>query len=97
VPTDQKEINIWLVDRDSTEKKMFSKYLINDRQPRSISVYYDENLHEQLQKISEMSNGKPYPVELKTVKGKKKENDTYQTEQQDKLMYVLPDIKIEQK
>jgi len=97
VPTDQKEINIWLVDRDSTEEKMFSKYLINDRQPRSISVYYDENLHEQLQKISEMSNGKPYPVELKTVKGKKKENDTYQTEQQDKLMYVLPDIKIEQK
>lgn len=97
VPTDQKEINIWLVDRDSTEKKIFSKYLINDRQPRSISVYYDENLHEQLQKISEMSNGKPFPVELKMTKGKKKENDTYQTEQQDKLMYVLPDIKIEQK
>lgn len=96
VPTDQTEINIWLVDRD-TEKKLLSKYLINDRQPRSISVYYDENLHEQLQKISEMANGKPFPVDLKMIKGKKKQNELNDAEHKENLMYVLPDIKIEQK
>lgn len=96
VPTDQKEINIWLVNRD-TEEKILSKYLINDRQPRSISVYYDENLHEQLQKISKMADGKPYPVKLKLAKGKKKKIKQDQAEQKENLMYILPDIKVEQK
>lgn len=98
VPSNEKEINIWLINRN-VEKNPLTKYIINDRQPRSISVYYDENLHEQLQKISKMANGKPYPVELKMAEGKKKKNSnkTNESKQKEKLMYILPDIKIEQK
>ena len=46
-----------------------------------------------------MANGKPYPVELKMAEGKKKKNsnETNESKQKEKLMYILPDIKIEQK
>ena len=96
VPEDQETINIWIVKRLSNQNWL-NKLVNNDRQPRSISVYYDENLHEQLQKISKMADGKPYPVKLKLAKGKKKKIKQDQAEQKENLMYILPDIKVEQK
>ena len=94
---DEEEIYIWLVDRNETNKYAFwQKWLINDRQPRNISVLYDEMLHEQLQKIQEMASGQPYPVELKSMKlGELKEGEINRSDET--LNYILPDVTIEPK
>jgi len=97
VSADEEEIYIWLIDRNETNNYAFwQKWLINDRQPRNISVLYDEMLHEQLQKIQEMASGQPYPVELKSMKLQKlKEGETNRSDET--LNYILPDVTIEQK
>tara|TARA_A100001011_G_scaffold364970_1_gene416218 strand:+ start:995 stop:1519 length:525 start_codon:yes stop_codon:yes gene_type:complete len=97
VSADEDEIYIWLIDRNETSKYAFwQKWLINDRQPRNISVLYDEMLHEQLQKIQEMASGQPYPVELKSMKlGELKEGEINRSDET--LNYILPDVTIEPK
>jgi hypothetical protein len=97
ISADESEIYIWLIDRNKTSDYAFwQKWLINDRQPRNISVLYDDMLHEQLQKIQEMASGQPYPVELKSLdvddvkKGEMSRSD-------EQLNYILPDVSIEAK
>lgn len=91
VSGDRERINIWLIKRN--DKKSWIDGIINDRQPRSISIYYDENVEEQLQKIKEMADGRSFPVEFMTTEGKKKQNDdSNESEKKEKLNYVLPDV-----
>jgi hypothetical protein len=53
-------------------------------------------LHEQLQKIQEMSQGQPYPVELKSMKlDQIKQGENSRSDEQ--LNYILPDVSIEAK
>ena len=97
VSADEEEIYIWLIDRSKTSDYAFwQKWLINDRQPRNISVLYDDMLHEQLQKIQEMAAGQPYPVELKSMKLKDvKEGEINRSDET--LNYILPDVNIQAK
>ena len=97
VNDDETEIYIWLIDRNKTSEYAFwQKWLINDRQPRNISVIYNDMLHEQLQKIQEMSQGQPYPVELKSMKlDQIKQGENSRSDEQ--LNYILPDVSIEAK
>ena len=91
VSGDRERINIWLIKRN--DNKSWIDGIINDRQPRSISIYYDENVEEQLQKIKEMADGRSFPVEFMTAEGKKKQNDdSNESEKKEKLNYVLPDV-----
>lgn len=91
VSGDRERINIWLIKRN--DNKSWIDGIINDRQPRSISIYYDENVEEQLQKIKEMADGRSFPVEFMTTEGKKKQNDdSNESEKKEKLNYVLPDV-----
>tara|TARA_B100000123_G_scaffold137375_1_gene101291 strand:+ start:106 stop:621 length:516 start_codon:yes stop_codon:yes gene_type:complete len=91
VSDDRKRINLWLIKRN--KEKSWIDRIINDRQPRNISIYYDENVEEQLQKIKQMADGRPFPVQFATTKGKKKEqNDSNESEKKEKLYYVLPDV-----
>jgi hypothetical protein len=53
-------------------------------------------MHEQLQQIMSMSNGMPTPVKLQEVKGKK-EQKNWNTDDQETLQYVLPDVQIMEK
>jgi hypothetical protein len=97
ISKDEDRIYIWLIDRNDHSKYAFwQEWLINDRQPRNISVIYDKMLHEQLQKIQAMSQGMPYPVELKALKLKKKDGESTK-KGDDKLNYILPDVYIEDK
>jgi len=98
VPEDQETINIWIVKRLSNQNWL-NKLVNNDRQPRSISVYYTKELHKQLQDIKKQANGRPYPVEMKTIKGKKKKkaDDSQEIEKKEKRNYILPDIQLESK
>ena len=97
VSADEEEIYIWLIDRNETNEYAFwQKWLINDRQPRNISVVYDEMLHEQLQKIQSMASGQPYPVELKSLKLEEmKKGENSRSDEQ--LNYILPDVSIQAK
>ena len=97
VSADEEEIYIWLIDRNETNEYAFwQKWLINDRQPRNISVVYDEMLHEQLQKIQSMASGQPYPVELKSLKLEEmKQGENSRSDEQ--LNYILPDVSIQAK
>ena len=91
VSDDRKRINLWLIKRN--KEKTWIDRIINDRQPRNISIYYDENVEEQLQKIKEMADGRPFPVQFTKMKGKKKEdNDSNESEKKEQLHYVLPDV-----
>lgn len=91
VSGDRERINIWLIKRN--DNKSWIDGIINDRQPRSISIYYDENVEEQLQKIKEMADGRSFPVEFMTAEGKKKQtDDSNESEKKEKLNYVLPDV-----
>ncbi len=91
VSDDRKRINLWLIKRN--KEKSWIDRIINDRQPRNISIYYDENVEEQLQKIKQMADGRPFPVQFATTEGKKKEqNDSNESEKEEKLYYVLPDV-----
>ena len=98
VPEDQETINIWIVKRLSNQNWL-NKLVNNDRQPRSISVYYTKELHKQLQDIKKQANGRPYPVEMKTIEGKKKKkaDDSQEIENKEKRNYILPDIQLESK
>ena len=97
INSDETEIYIWLIDRNETNEYAFwQKWLINDRQPRNISVVYDEMLHEQLQKIQSMASGQPYPVELKSLKLEEmKKGENSRSDEQ--LNYILPDVSIQAK
>ena len=91
VSDDRNRINLWLIKRN--KEKSWIDRIINDRQPRNISIYYDENVEEQLQKIKEMADGRPFPVQFATTEGKKeKQNDSNESEKKEKLFYVLPDV-----
>jgi len=90
VSGDRERINIWLIKRN--DKKSWIDGIINDRQPRSISIYYDENVEEQLQKIKEMADGRSFPVEFMTAEGKKEQNESNESEKKEKFNYVLPDV-----
>ena len=70
--------------------------LTNTKKPRSIEVVYNKEMHEQLQKIMSMASGQPSPVKFQEVKGKK-EQKNWNTDDQETLQYVLPDIQIMEK
>lgn len=90
VGEDRERINIWLIKRE--KNKTWIDRLINDRQPRNISIYYKEQVEEQLQKIKEMADGRPFPVEFKKLERKKKDHNSNETEKKEQLYYVLPDV-----
>ena len=98
IPENQETINLWIVKRNK-DKNWLNKLVNNDRHPRSISVYYTEELHKQLQDLKKQAKGKPYPVELKTIEGKKKRkaDESEETEKKEKRNYILPDVQIESK
>ncbi len=97
IPEGQERINVWVVKRNK-DKNWLTNLINNDRHPRSISVYYTKELHKQLQGIKKQAKGRPYPVEFKSVIGKKKKNENNDNhDKTEKKNYVLPDITPERK
>jgi hypothetical protein len=90
-----KSLTIWLI-KNEKELNWFTSLLTNTEKPRSIEVVYNKEMHEQLQQIMSMSNGMPTPVKLQEVKGKK-EQKNWNTDDQETLQYVLPDVQIMEK
>ena len=90
-----KSLTMWLI-KNEKELNWFTSLLTNTEKPRSIEVEYSKEMHEQLQQIMSMSNGMPTPVKLQEVKGKK-EQENWNTDDQETLQYVLPDVQIMEK
>ena len=89
-------ITVWLI-KNEKGLNWFTSMLTNTEKPRSIEIVYSKELHEQLQQIMEMSSGMPIPVEFKEVEAKEEENPTHNTDDQETLQYVLPDVSIMEK
>ena len=89
-------IYLWLISRSNSDDTIEElKGLIDTRQPRSISIQYDKELHKQLEKLKEMSGGNPIAIDIKTLIGKEQEGEfTLGGEQK---QYILPDVKIQPK
>ena len=89
-------IYLWLISRSNSDDTIEElKGLIDTRQPRSISIQYNKELHEQLEKLKEMSGGNPIAIDIKTLIGKEQEGEfTLGGEQK---QYILPDVTIQTK
>jgi hypothetical protein len=96
VPEGQERINVWVIKRNKN-KNWLTNLVNNDRHPRSISVYYTKQLHKQLQDIKKQAKGRPYPVEFKSVVGKKKNDNQDNQDKTEQKNYVLPDVTTERK
>jgi len=95
-PDEQNEIlTIWVI-KNEKDLNWFTSLLTNTKKPRSIELIYKKEMHEQLQKIMSMSSGQPSPVRFQEVKGKK-EQKNWNTDDQETLQYVLPDVQIMEK
>lgn len=95
ISSDEESIELWLIKPDSGKKRFLDRF-INDRQPRSISIQYDENVHEQLDSLMKMSMGSPIDVEMKVIKGEQRPSENNHEENQ-QHNYILPDFNVTEK
>jgi len=95
------KIYVWLISPEYEYDYVFPEIidLINHRQPRGIYVQYNKELHDQLEKLRQMSEGQPIKIEIKTLKGKpaemKQKGET--TEGGEMKQYILPDVEMMEK
>ena len=105
-------IYLWLIDnnKDHSEKSLVDTVsdIINGRQPRVFVIQYTRQMHEEIDTLEKMRNGKPMPITLiregemsEQEKSKKeKQGQTHvgndNEDRQEYVPYIMPDaIKIE--
>ena len=93
------KIYVWLISPEYEYDYVLPEIieLINHRQPRGIYVQYNKELHDQLEKLRQMSGGQPIKIEIKTIEGLKTVEPGEITEGGDIKQYVLPDVDIMEK
>ena len=92
-------IHVWLISPKYEYDYVLPEIieLINHRQPRGIHIQYNKELHDQLEKLRQMSGGQPINIEITTIEGKKPEQKGEITEGGELKQYVLPDVEMMEK
>ena len=95
---DSGAIYLWLIDNNpkNANKSWIDvmSTIINGRQPRVYVIQYNRQMHEQLNKLEQMRDGKPIPIQFVNEEQGEKMMETNEGENENRQKYehyILPD------